>query len=83
MNLVSGCFLIILCCSPIICSHGAGLSADRFLRNMVRATVDTLLEIGYGKKEPSEMKIILDKRDRQEASMSAPGQGLFLFGVEY
>jgi tRNA pseudouridine38-40 synthase len=59
------------------------ISADRFLRNMVRATVGTLLEIGYGKKEPSEMKVILSKMDRQEASMSAPGQGLFLFGVEY
>ncbi len=59
------------------------ISADRFLRNMVRATVGTLLEIGYGKKEPSDMKFILDKMDRQEASMSAPGQGLFLFGVEY
>lgn len=59
------------------------ISADRFLRNMVRATVGTLLEIGYGKMEPDDMKTILEKMDRQEASMSAPAHGLFLFGVEY
>jgi|TARA_R110000737_G_scaffold347664_1_gene379690 tRNA pseudouridine38-40 synthase len=59
------------------------ISADRFLRNMVRATVGTLLEIGQGKMEPSEMKTILEKMDRGAASQSAPGQGLFLCGVEY
>jgi tRNA pseudouridine38-40 synthase len=59
------------------------ISADRFLRNMVRATVGTLLEIGQGKMPPSEMKVILEKMDRSAAAMSAPGQGLFLCGVEY
>lgn len=59
------------------------ISADRFLRNMVRATVGTLLNIGYGKMEPIAMKVILDKKDREEAGMSAPAQGLFLSGVEY
>jgi len=59
------------------------ISADRFLRNMVRATVGTLLEIGQGKIAPSDMKTILEKMDRGAASMSAPGQGLFLCGVEY
>ena len=59
------------------------ISADRFLRNMVRATVGTLLDIGYGKMPPSEMKTILAKMDRGAASMSAPGQGLFLFAIEY
>lgn len=59
------------------------ISADRFLRNMVRATVGTLLEIGYGKMAPIDMKVILEKMDRQAASMSAHGHGLFLFKVEY
>lgn len=59
------------------------ISADRFLRNMVRATVGTLLEIGQGKIEPADLKTILEKMDRGAASMSAPGQGLFLCGVEY
>jgi tRNA pseudouridine38-40 synthase len=59
------------------------ISADRFLRNMVRATVGTLLEIGQGKMDPSEMKTILEKMDRGAASQSAPGQGLFLCGVDY
>jgi tRNA pseudouridine38-40 synthase len=59
------------------------ISADRFLRNMVRATVGTMLDIGYGKMEPSEMKVILGKMDREEAGMSAPAEGLFLCGVEY
>jgi tRNA pseudouridine38-40 synthase len=59
------------------------ISANRFLRNMVRATVGTLLEIGQSKMEPSEMKVILEKMDRAAASSSAPGLGLFLSGVEY
>lgn len=59
------------------------ISADRFLRNMVRATAGTLLEIGQGKMEPSEMKTILEKMNRSAASQSAPGQGLFLCRIEY
>lgn len=59
------------------------ISADRFLRNMVRATVGTLLEIGYGKLEPSALKSILEQKDRGAAAMSAPAQGLFLCKVEY
>jgi tRNA pseudouridine38-40 synthase len=59
------------------------ISADRFLRNMVRATVGTLLDIGNGKMEPAEMKTILEKMDRGAASMSAAAWGLFLFRVEY
>ena len=59
------------------------ISADRFLRNMVRATVGTLLEIGQSKIQSTEMKVILEKMDRGAASQSAPGQGLFLFRIEY
>lgn len=59
------------------------ISADRFLRNMVRATVGTLLEVGLGKIKPAEIKEILIAKDRQKAKVSVPGHGLFLWEVEY
>ncbi len=59
------------------------IAANRFLRNMVRATVGTLVDIGMGKMKPVEMKHILAKKNRQAASMSVPAQGLFLWKVEY
>lgn len=59
------------------------ITADRFLRNMVRATVGTLIEVGLGKISPADVKTILEKKDRQAASVSVPGHGLFLWKVEY
>lgn len=59
------------------------ISADRFLRNMVRATVGTLLDVGLGKIQPQEVKSILDKKDRGEAGTSVPAKGLFLWKIEY
>ena len=59
------------------------ITANRFLRNMVRATVGTLVEIGLGKMEVDAMKAILEKKDRQAASISAPANGLFLWKVAY
>lgn len=59
------------------------ISADRFLRNMVRATVGTLLDVGLGKIQPQEVKAILDKKDRGEAGTSVPAKGLFLWKIEY
>ncbi len=59
------------------------ITANRFLRNMVRATVGTLVDIGMGKMKPEEMKTILEKKDRQAASTSVPAQGLFLWKIEY
>lgn len=59
------------------------ISADRFLRNMVRATVGTLLEIGSGKIAPTSMKTILSAKDRSAASLSVPANGLFLWKIEY
>lgn len=59
------------------------IKADRFLRNMVRATVGTLLEIGCGKIEVADMRKILDAKNRSEAKTSVPPQGLFLWKVEY
>ncbi|MDB2656470.1 tRNA pseudouridine(38-40) synthase TruA [Crocinitomicaceae bacterium] len=59
------------------------ISADRFLRNMVRATVGILLEVGVGKIKPSEVKTILEAKDRGAAATSVPPQGLFLWKIEY
>ncbi len=59
------------------------ISADRFLRNMVRATVGTLVDIGLGKLKPEDIKKILEAKDRQAASSSVPAHGLFLWQIEY
>jgi tRNA pseudouridine38-40 synthase len=59
------------------------ISADRFLRNMVRAVVGTLVDVGLGKLQPEDIVKILDKKDRGEASISVPPQGLFLWKIEY
>lgn len=59
------------------------ISADRFLRNMVRATVGTLLDVGFGKIQPEDIPGILEAKNRQAASISVPAHGLFLWKVEY
>ena len=59
------------------------ITADRFLRNMVRAIVGTLLEVGEGKIAPEDVQTIITKKDRGEAKMSVPAQGLFLWKIEY
>jgi tRNA pseudouridine38-40 synthase len=59
------------------------ISANRFLRNMVRATVGTLMDVGQGKIEPGKITAILDAMDRQAASTSVPAHGLFLWEIEY
>ena len=59
------------------------ISADRFLRNMVRATVGTLIEVGAGKIEPEAINEIIEAKDRQAASTSVPARGLFLWEIEY
>ena len=59
------------------------ITADRFLRNMVRATVGTLLEIGLGKINPESIITILEKKDRGAAAISVPAHGLFLWEVLY
>ena len=59
------------------------ITADRFLRNMVRAIVGTLLEIGKGKLKPEDMKSIIEAKDRGKAGYSVPAQGLFLEEVRY
>lgn len=59
------------------------IKADRFLRNMVRAIVGTLFEIGIGKLTPVEFREIIVKKDRSAAGASAPAHGLFLVDIEY
>ena len=59
------------------------VQADRFLKQMVRAMVGTLVEVGQGKREPQSMKDILEARDRRIAGYTAPPHGLYLVRVEY
>ncbi|MCH7658083.1 MAG: tRNA pseudouridine(38-40) synthase TruA [Bacteroidetes bacterium] len=59
------------------------IKADRFLRNMVRAIVGTLLEVGRGKLGINEFKKIIESKDRSQAAASAPAHGLFLTNIEY
>ncbi len=57
--------------------------ADRFLRNMVRAIVGTLLEVGFKKRSLADLKSIIESKDRSEAGASAPAHGLYLTRVLY
>lgn len=59
------------------------IAADRFLRNMVRAIVGTLLDVGYGKISLERFKTILMNKNRAEAGASAPAKGLYLTKVIY
>lgn len=59
------------------------ITADRFLRNMVRATVGTLLEVGVGKIQPSDIPEILEMKNRSAAKSSVPGHALFLWEIIY
>ena len=59
------------------------VKADRFLRNMVRAIVGTLLEVGVGKKNVEDFKQVLESRDRRQAGTSVPAQGLYLTEIVY
>jgi tRNA pseudouridine38-40 synthase len=59
------------------------IEANRFLRNMVRAIVGTLMDIGTGKYEPSHMKDVMNSKSRNKAGTSVPAQALFLDKIEY
>ena len=59
------------------------ITADRFLRNMVRAIVGTLLDVGIGKTEVENLHDIIGSRNRSEAGASVPAHGLYLTRVEY
>lgn len=59
------------------------IRADRFLRNMVRAIVGTLLEVGKGKISLEDFRRIIEIQNRGAAGASAPAHGLFLSHIEY
>ena len=59
------------------------ITADRFLRNMVRAIVGTLLLVGKEEMEPEKVKDIIESKNRSMAGMSVPACGLFLTEVKY
>lgn len=59
------------------------ISANRFLRNMVRAIVGTLIEVGKGKMSIDEFKAVLNSKDRRNAGPSVPAKGLYLATIQY
>ena len=59
------------------------VKADRFLRNMVRALVGTILEVGIGEIDMAEFRAIIELKNRGAAGFSVPAQGLFLTDIEY
>ncbi|HEY4196968.1 MAG TPA: tRNA pseudouridine(38-40) synthase TruA [Mucilaginibacter sp.] len=59
------------------------ISADRFLRNMVRAIVGTLMLVGRKEIAPEEVRAIIKSKDRSNAGVSVPACGLYLTEVKY
>ncbi len=59
------------------------ISADRFLRNMVRAIVGTLVDVGRGKMTVEEFRKVIERKDRCSAGQSMPGEALFLWDIKY
>lgn len=72
----------------MLCSDGGDvlvfrISADRFLRNMVRAIVGTLMDVGRGKLAVEQFGEIIARKQRTSAAESAPAEGLYLTDVQY
>ncbi|EDP71629.1 putative tRNA pseudouridine synthase A [Flavobacteriales bacterium ALC-1] len=59
------------------------ITADRFLRNMVRAIVGTMVNIGLGKLKPEDLHKIIASKNRSEAGFSVPAHGLYLAKIVY
>lgn len=59
------------------------ITADRFLRNMVRAVVGTLVEVGHGKLTVDQFAEVIRAKDRCKAGQSMPAQALFLWDMTY
>ncbi|MGI4805106.1 MAG: tRNA pseudouridine(38-40) synthase TruA [Janthinobacterium lividum] len=59
------------------------IAADRFLRNMVRAIVGTLISVGKKEIEPAAVRKIIESKNRSNAGMSVPACGLYLTEVKY
>jgi tRNA pseudouridine38-40 synthase len=59
------------------------IQANRFLKQMVRAIIGTLTEVGRHKRSPASIQDILQAKDRRAAGETAPPQGLYLLQVFY
>jgi len=59
------------------------ITANRFLRNMVRAIVGTMIDIGLGKISIEQFHDIIKSKDRTNAGASVPGHGLYLTNITY
>lgn len=59
------------------------ISANRFLRNMVRAIVGTLVDVGLGKLTVTDFRKIIESKNRSNAGLSVPAKGLFLTQIKY
>lgn len=59
------------------------ITANRFLRNMVRAVVGTLIEVGRGRMSLDEFRLVIEGKQRTQAGESMPAKALFLEKVEY
>ena len=59
------------------------IKANRFLRNMVRAIVGTMINIGLGKLNKEDVHAIIQSKNRSKAGISVPGHGLYLTHIEY
>ena len=59
------------------------IQADRFLRNMVRAMVGTMFEVGRGKRSVDDFRRLIEAKDRCRAGTSAPPEGLTLIDIDY
>ncbi len=70
-------------CNPTDYGFYIKIKANRFLRNMVRAIVGTVLEMEKQQLHPNHIMEILNSQDRAKAGSSAPAQGLFLTNIEY
>jgi len=59
------------------------ISANRFLRNMVRAIVGTLVDVGLHKVSVEDFRQIIESKNRSNAGLSVPAKGLFLTNIKY
>ena len=59
------------------------IRADRFLRNMVRAIVGTMMEIGLQRMSLDEFRAVIESKNRQNSGTSVPAHGLYLTDVTY
>jgi len=59
------------------------ITANRFLRNMVRAIVGTMLDVGLGKISIEQFHDIIKSQDRKKAGASVPGHALYLAHIDY